>query len=102
MPYNPNSNQCGYCKERFVVDSLARICEQKHEGVVFKSAAEKLREEKKARASTKIYSGRYGKGASASRPGCERETRSTEERGNKVTNSEHAETSQRQADMDSA
>jgi len=30
-----NSNQCSVCKERFVVDSLARICEMKHDGVVF-------------------------------------------------------------------
>jgi hypothetical protein len=29
------SNQCSVCKERFVVDSLARICEMKHDGVVF-------------------------------------------------------------------
>jgi hypothetical protein len=25
----PN-NQCSVCKERFVVDSLARLCEEKH------------------------------------------------------------------------
>jgi len=43
-----NSNQCGYCKERFVVDSLARFCEQKHEGLKFKTAAEQLIEKKKA------------------------------------------------------
>jgi hypothetical protein len=30
-----SSNQCSVCKERFVVDSLARICEMKHDGVVF-------------------------------------------------------------------
>jgi hypothetical protein len=30
-----NSNQCSVCKERFVVDSLARCCEMKHDGVVF-------------------------------------------------------------------
>ena len=30
----PN-NQCSVCKEIFVVDSLARICEMKHQGVVF-------------------------------------------------------------------
>jgi hypothetical protein len=30
-----NSNQCKICKERFVVDSLARCCEMKHDGVVF-------------------------------------------------------------------
>jgi len=29
------SNQCKVCKERFVVDSLARCCEMKHDGVVF-------------------------------------------------------------------
>jgi hypothetical protein len=29
------SNQCSVCKERFVVDSLARLCEMKHDGVVF-------------------------------------------------------------------
>ena len=29
------SNQCKVCKERFVVDSLARCCEMKHNGVVF-------------------------------------------------------------------
>lgn len=27
---------CQYCGEKFVVDSLARICEMRHEGVVFK------------------------------------------------------------------
>ncbi len=26
----PN-NQCSICKERFVVDSLARLCEEKHD-----------------------------------------------------------------------
>lgn len=30
----PN-NICSVCKERFVVDSLARICEEKHAGAVF-------------------------------------------------------------------
>jgi len=30
----PN-NQCYICKEVFVVDSLARCCEMKHDGVVF-------------------------------------------------------------------
>jgi hypothetical protein len=29
------SNQGSVCKERFVVDSLARLCEMKHDGVVF-------------------------------------------------------------------
>lgn len=29
------TNQCSVCKELFVVDSLARICEMKHGGVVF-------------------------------------------------------------------
>lgn len=38
----PN-NQCSVCREIFVVDSLARICEMKHDGVVF------IREEYKPR-----------------------------------------------------
>jgi hypothetical protein len=33
-----NSWQCKVCGEVFVVDSLARICELKHEGVVFPRA----------------------------------------------------------------
>jgi hypothetical protein len=33
-------NQCSVCKEIFVVDSLARMCEQKHDGVVFKTGIE--------------------------------------------------------------
>jgi hypothetical protein len=30
-----NSNVCNVCKEVFVVPSLARCCEMKHDGVVF-------------------------------------------------------------------
>jgi hypothetical protein len=30
-----NLNQCSVCKERFVVNSLARLCEMKHDGAVF-------------------------------------------------------------------
>jgi hypothetical protein len=30
-----SSNMCSVCKERFVVDKLARCCEMKHDGVVF-------------------------------------------------------------------
>jgi hypothetical protein len=30
-----SSNMCSICKERFVVDILARCCELKHDGVVF-------------------------------------------------------------------
>jgi hypothetical protein len=29
------ANKCEYCGERFVVVSLARCCEMKHEGVEF-------------------------------------------------------------------
>lgn len=30
-----HNNQCTVCKEVFVVESLARCCEMKHDGVVF-------------------------------------------------------------------
>jgi hypothetical protein len=30
-----SSNICSVCKEVFVVESLARCCEMKHDGVVF-------------------------------------------------------------------
>ena len=43
----PN-NVCGYCNEIFVVDSLARICEMKHEGVIF------IKEEYKPRPSQRL------------------------------------------------
>jgi hypothetical protein len=45
---DPNSNKCSYCGERFVVDSLARDCELKHQGVQFKTAVEALIEDKKS------------------------------------------------------
>lgn len=31
----PDPWQCKVCKEIFVVKSLARVCEMKHDGVVF-------------------------------------------------------------------
>jgi len=34
------SNVCSICKERFVVDMLARCCEMKHDGVVFERRPE--------------------------------------------------------------
>jgi hypothetical protein len=37
---NTPPNKCKVCGEIFVVDSLARICEQKHEGVVFKTGVD--------------------------------------------------------------
>jgi hypothetical protein len=40
------SNKCEICGEVFVVDSLARFCEQKHAGLVYKTAAEQLLEKK--------------------------------------------------------
>lgn len=53
---DPNSNQCSYCKEKFVVDSLARICEHKHEGLKFKTAAEQLLEKKQSEEAEKLDS----------------------------------------------
>jgi uncharacterized protein YlaI len=35
MPLNIDLYICKECKERYVVPSLARCCEMKHEGVVF-------------------------------------------------------------------
>jgi hypothetical protein len=42
----PAPNRCNVCGEIFVVDSLARICELKHSGIVYKTAAEELLEKK--------------------------------------------------------
>jgi len=39
IPKN-KSNVCYVCKERFVVDILARCCEMKHEGIVFERRPE--------------------------------------------------------------
>ena len=41
MRINPNDRyQCQVCGDIFVVPSLARCCELKHEGVVFTKASE--------------------------------------------------------------
>jgi hypothetical protein len=40
-----NSNVCQDCLEVFVVDSLARVCEMKHSGVVVVKAVDRYKPE---------------------------------------------------------
>jgi hypothetical protein len=42
-----NSNVCQDCLEVFVVDSLARVCEMKHAGVVVVKAVDRYKPELK-------------------------------------------------------
>ena len=42
---NTNSNVCQDCLEVFVVDSLARVCEMKHAGVVVVKAVDRHKPE---------------------------------------------------------
>jgi len=43
-----NSNSCQVCLEVFVVDSLARVCEMKHDGVEVVKAVDRVKPELKA------------------------------------------------------